>query len=47
VWISAEVCEIFDVEIHNARIEKASNEIDTENGITSFLVSGRRNQTLN
>jgi hypothetical protein len=29
-WISGEVCEISDVEIHNARIEKASNKIDMQ-----------------
>jgi hypothetical protein len=29
-WISGEVCEISDVEIHNARIEKDSNKMDTQ-----------------
>jgi hypothetical protein len=29
-WISGEVCEIPDVEPHNARIEKASIKIDTQ-----------------
>jgi hypothetical protein len=29
-WISGEVCEIPDVETHNARIEKASIKIDTQ-----------------
>jgi hypothetical protein len=29
-WISGEVCKIFDVETYNARIEKASNKIDTQ-----------------
>jgi hypothetical protein len=29
-WISGEVCEIPDVETHNAQIEKASIKIDTQ-----------------
>jgi hypothetical protein len=29
-WISGEVCEIPDVETHNARIERASIKIDTQ-----------------
>jgi hypothetical protein len=44
-WTSGEVCKIFDVETYNARIEKASIKIDT-NKMTSFLVSGQRNQAF-
>jgi hypothetical protein len=29
-WISGEVCKISDVEIYNARIEKASNKMDAQ-----------------
>jgi hypothetical protein len=39
--------KIPDVETHNAWIEKASIKIDTQNGMTSFLVLSQRNQALN
>jgi hypothetical protein len=39
-WISSEVCEISDVEIHNAHIEKASNKIDTQKRNDKLLSLG-------
>jgi hypothetical protein len=36
----------FHVETYNARIEKASNKIDTQNEMTSFLVLNHRNQAF-
>jgi hypothetical protein len=39
-WISGEVCEIFDVGIHNARIKKLAKRKMRKNGTTILLFSG-------
>ena len=39
-WISGEVCEIPNVETHNARIEEASIKNDTQKGNDQFLSLG-------
>jgi hypothetical protein len=39
-WISGEVCEISNVEIHNARIEKANVKIDTKKRNDQLLSLG-------
>jgi hypothetical protein len=44
--MSSEVCEISDVGIHNARIERLAKREIHKNGMTGFLISGKRNQGL-
>jgi hypothetical protein len=43
-WMPSEVCEISNVEIHNAWTKMASMR-KIHKGMTSFLVSYRRNQS--
>ena len=45
-WISGEVCKISDVEIHNARIEKASNKIGTQKRNDQLLSLGPEKSSL-
>jgi hypothetical protein len=43
---TGEVCEISDVGIHNARIERLVKREIRKNGMTDFLFSSQRNQAM-